>query len=84
MTGQLTARNKNIFDVTVTFGNASQGCSNTRVANQNVVGQTYWGFSYGFASGGQDFTFLALFDSTNGVGNGVRMTRCGASSDLCQ
>lgn len=84
MSGQLSPRAKNLFDVTVTFGGAAQGCSNTRVAGQNVIGATYRGVSYLSSIGGRQFQNFALFDSGNSRGYGVSMEKCGPSSTFCQ
>lgn len=83
MTGQLTPRNKNLFDVTVNFGGATEGCANTIVASQPVVGQTYRGVSF-ISNIGEESHVFALSNASTGRGYGVRMAKCGGVGAFCQ
>lgn len=82
MTGQLTPRSKNLFDVAVTFGSATEGCANTIVAAQPVVGQTYRGVSY-ISNIGEESHVFALSNASTGRGYGVRMAKCGGVGAFC-
>lgn len=79
LSGQLTPRNKNLFDVVVNFGGATDGCANTMVAGQSVVGQTYRGVSY-LSNIGEISHVFAWSNTVTGKAYGVRMGKCGTGT----
>lgn len=79
MSGQLTPRSKNLFDVVVNFGSATEGCSNTMVAGQSVVGQTYRGISV-ITNDAETSHIFALTNTVTNRAYGVRMAKCGTST----